>query len=46
MIKLSPMVWASSIGPPVPVTQEVQARYFQIVRGENEKYYDWLDFVS
>lgn len=34
------------IGPPGPVTQEVQARYFQIVRGENEKYYDWLDFVS
>lgn len=33
------------IGPPGPVTQEVQARYFQIVRGENEKYYDWLDFI-
>lgn len=33
------------VGPPGPVTQEVQARYFQVVRGENEKYYDWLDFV-
>ncbi len=34
------------IGPPGPVTQEIQAKYFSIVRGEDEKYYDWLDFVS
>lgn len=34
------------IGPPGPITQEIQAKYFSIVRGEDEKYYDWLDFVS
>jgi branched-chain amino acid aminotransferase len=34
------------IGPPGPVTQEIQSKYFAIVRGEDEKYYDWLDFVG
>ena len=34
------------IPAPGPITQEVQAKYFAIVRGEDEKYYDWLDFVN
>lgn len=33
------------IGDPGPITQEVQGKYFSIVRGEDEKYFDWLDFV-
>lgn len=34
------------IGPPGPMTQTIQQKYFSIVRGEDEKYHDWLDFVS
>ena len=34
------------IGPPGPLTQTLQQKYFAIVRGEDEKYYDWLDFVN
>ena len=34
------------IGPPGPLTQTLQQKYFAIVRGEDEKYYDWLDFVG
>ena len=34
------------IGPPGPVTQTIQQRYFAIVKGEDEKYFDWLDFVE
>ena len=34
------------IGPPGPLTQTMQQKYFAIVRGEDEKYYDWLDFVN
>jgi branched-chain amino acid aminotransferase len=34
------------IGPPGPITQTLQQKYFAIVRGEDEKYYDWLDFVN
>lgn len=34
------------IGDPGPVTQALQQKYFQIVKGEDEKYADWLDFVS
>jgi branched-chain amino acid aminotransferase len=33
------------IGDPGPVTTAIQQRYFAIVRGEDEKYFDWLDFV-
>lgn len=33
------------IGDPGPVTQALQQKYFQIVKGEDEKYTDWLDFV-
>lgn len=34
------------IGPPGPVTQTIQQKYFAIVKGEEEKYFEWLDFVS
>jgi branched-chain amino acid aminotransferase len=34
------------IGPPGTVTQTLQQKYFAIVRGEDEKYHDWLDFVT
>jgi branched-chain amino acid aminotransferase len=34
------------VGPPGTVTQALQQKYFAIVRGEDEKYHDWLDFVS
>lgn len=33
------------ITAPGPVTQEIQSKYFAIVRGEDEKYHHWLDFV-
>lgn len=34
------------IGDPGPVTQTLQQKYFAIVKGEDEKYSDWLDFVG
>lgn len=34
------------IGDPGPITQTIQQAYFSIVKGENEKYLDWLDFVN
>ncbi|MDQ3962865.1 MAG: branched-chain amino acid transaminase [Actinomycetota bacterium] len=34
------------IGPPGPITQTIQQKYFAIVKGEDEKYFDWLDFVG
>ncbi len=34
------------IGDPGPITQAVQQKYFQIVKGEDEKYSDWLDYVG
>jgi branched-chain amino acid aminotransferase len=33
------------IGEPGPITVAIQQKYFQIIRGEDEKYFDWLDFV-
>jgi branched-chain amino acid aminotransferase len=33
------------IGEPGPVTLAIQQKYFQIVKGEDEKYFDWLDFL-
>ena len=33
------------IGPPGPITQTIQQKYFAIVKGEDEKYFEWLDFV-
>ena len=33
------------IGEPGPVTLALQQKYFQIVKGEDEKYADWLDYV-
>ncbi len=34
------------IGPPGPITQTIQQKYFAIVKGEDEKYFDWLDFTG
>jgi hypothetical protein len=34
------------IGDPGPVTLAIQQKYFAIVKGEDEKYFDWLDFVA
>jgi branched-chain amino acid aminotransferase len=34
------------IGKPGPITLAIQQKYFEIVRGEDEKYFDWLDFVA
>ena len=31
---------------PGPICQTLQQKYFAIVKGEDEKYFDWLDFVS
>jgi branched-chain amino acid aminotransferase len=33
------------IGEPGPVTQTIQQKYFAIVKGEDEKYADWLDYL-
>ena len=34
------------IGDPGPITQTIQQKYFAIVKGEDEKYFDWLTFVD
>jgi branched-chain amino acid aminotransferase len=34
------------IGAPGPLTQTLQQKYFAIVKGEDEKYSDWLDIVQ
>ncbi len=34
------------IGDPGPITKSIQDKYFEIVQGEDEKYHDWLEFVS
>ena len=34
------------IGDPGPVTLALQQKYFQIVKGEDDKYADWLDYVG
>jgi branched-chain amino acid aminotransferase len=31
---------------PGPITQTLQQKYFAIVKGEDEKYTEWLDYVS
>ena len=33
------------IGDPGPVTLALQQKYFQIVKGEDDKYSEWLDYV-
>jgi branched-chain amino acid aminotransferase len=33
------------IGDPGPITQTIQQSYFAIVKGEDEKYFDWLEFI-
>lgn len=32
-------------GKPGPITQKVQKEYFEVVRGENKKYSDWLSIL-
>jgi branched-chain amino acid aminotransferase len=34
------------LGDPGPITTTIQQRYFAIVKGEDEKYHDWLEFVE
>ncbi len=34
------------IGPPGPITKAIQETYFATVRGEVDRYKDWLDYVS
>jgi branched-chain amino acid aminotransferase len=34
------------LGEPGPITQTLQAKFFSIVKGGDEKYFDWLDFVE
>jgi len=34
------------IGEPGPITLTLQQKYFDIVKGQDEKYKDWLDYVS
>jgi branched-chain amino acid aminotransferase len=34
-----------TLGEPGPITQTLQSKFFSIVKGEDEKYLDWLDFV-
>ncbi|HYO61622.1 MAG TPA: branched-chain amino acid transaminase [Actinomycetota bacterium] len=34
------------IGEPGPVTLALQQKYFQIVKGEDDKYSDWLEYVE
>ncbi len=33
------------IGEPGPITLTLQQKYFEIVKGQDEKYEDWLDYV-
>ncbi|MDP8936429.1 MAG: branched-chain amino acid transaminase [Actinomycetota bacterium] len=33
------------IGPPGPITRSIQETYFAAVRGEVDRYKDWLDYV-
>ncbi len=30
---------------PGPITKKIQKKFYEIVRGEDEKYLDWLDFI-
>ena len=34
------------LGEPGPVTKAIQEHYFAAVRGENDRYKDWLDHVN
>ena len=37
---------AIGTGKPGPITKQVQQIYFDTVKGKNEKYKDWLDYLS
>jgi branched-chain amino acid aminotransferase len=34
-----------AIGEPGAITVAIQHKYFEIIKGEDEKYFDWLDFL-
>jgi branched-chain amino acid aminotransferase len=34
------------IGDPGPITQAIQQKYFEIVKGQDEKYDEWLEYVN
>jgi branched-chain amino acid aminotransferase len=34
------------LGEPGPITQTLQSKYFSVVKGGDEKYFGWLDFVE
>ncbi|MEA2497668.1 MAG: branched-chain amino acid aminotransferase [Actinomycetota bacterium] len=34
------------IGDPGPITQAIQQKYFDIVKGEDQKYDEWLEYVN
>jgi branched-chain amino acid aminotransferase len=34
------------IGDPGPVTLAIQQKYFEVVKGQDEKYFGWLEFVQ
>jgi branched-chain amino acid aminotransferase len=40
------LVDGREIGKPGPVTKAIQAKYFDVVRGRDKKYADWLDYVE
>jgi len=33
-------------GRPGPLTKEIQQTYFSLVRGQIDRYKDWLDYVE
>src|SRR5699024_2262095 len=34
------------IGEPGPITRQIQERYFAAVKGEDDRYKDWLTYVN
>ena len=35
-----------SLGPPGELTQAIQSRFFEAIKGKREEYLEWLDFVD
>ena len=35
-----------SLGPPGELTQAIQSRFFEAIKGQREEYLEWLDFVD
>jgi len=34
------------LGPPGELTQAIQKRFFEAIKGQREEYLEWLDFVE